>query len=1211
MVPSTWTLCHLYEAFKRYGNITFIELFEDISGSLNGRGRMAFSPRPSSAFWEKGFYDVKYDDNTRVKLHLRLEEPKPARTIQSPVDPQKLIPETFSFPAASLEFGVRYSESEMMSMFQTDKNRPIRFEVNFKRRVIDVSFKHFLKTPEDIAYRQLIEEFLEAKPDHSIESWEREESYRFRIQFEHLDYFLEQKTGAENTRAFIIPLVSPPEFYRKLHKTEKSFTDPKERVWSDWDTWFRQVNITYLPKVLEGLPTRLRQPFAAIDIGRWTTYRFVFQLEGAQMVLFNEMLSAIKDYNIDTKLDDITVLPGAPTPIWDLIDPPITSGNFVQEFHKIYLKFPVRYQLEAAISLGVLSEYNLTEEFMNQLGNTPEDRVLEILEAATDKTIDPKQRRIYKPMSIFEYPKKKKSHTLAGKIESYCVVVRTATITPTTIQFNTPTVEYSNRVLRHYAEHADRFLRIRFNDESGSKVRYQKNSCKDDVFTRVHNTLRNGITIGDRHFEFLAFGSSQFREHGAYMFASDEWISAADIRVWMGTFTDIRVVGKYCARLGQCFSATRAIPGVKVRIMKGEDIERNGRNFSDGVGMMSEFVARMIADDLKLPGKEPPSAFQFRLGGCKGVLAVSPKLSGSDIIIRPSQKKFEAKHNGLEVIRPAAFASASLNRQLILVLTALEVPEEIFQDMLTKELETLRAAMFDQKEALRKLTKNVDEHQTSLLMASMIRDGFMEAKEPFFECLLHLWRAYTCKQLKEKTKITVEEGAFLLGVVDETGILKGHFEVDHEQTDEEKLKDLPEVFCQVSDCRNPGQYTVITGICIIARNPSLHPGDIRVVRAVDVPELRHLRDVLVLPQTGDRDLASMCSGGDLDGDDYLISWDQRLIPPVINYEPMDYSAPKPEELDRPVDVSDMISFFVNYMKTDRLGHIANTHTVWAVKLEGGVTHPRCIQLAELHSTAVDYPKTGLEAIMPRSLRPREYPHFMEKKNGEKTYHSNNILGKLYDQVERVDFRPACSANFDQRILGKYPVSERLLRVAKGLKHEYDTAMRRILAQYDIQTEFEIFTSFVLAYKGPRSEYKFHEEIDRLGKVTRDRFRKHISELVGGARKAALRSFVVAMYRVTYDEVKSALEAKNEGGTPVRMPFISFPWIFAEELGKLAKGECGRVEFDPPLFGVDEPQKSAPSTSDRHGESGDDSSGVDSSGVDTSPEEEGVISGTEN
>lgn len=75
----------------------------------------------------------------------------------------------------------------------------------------------------------------------------------------------------------------------------------------------------------------------------------------------------------------------------------------------------------------------------------------------------------------------------------------------------------------------------------------------NEVFTRIMTALAHGITIGGEHFEFLAFGNSQIREHGAYFFASDEHVSVKDIRKWMGEFKSIRIVAKHAARLGQCF----------------------------------------------------------------------------------------------------------------------------------------------------------------------------------------------------------------------------------------------------------------------------------------------------------------------------------------------------------------------------------------------------------------------------------------------------------------------------------------------------------------------------------------------------------------------------------------------------------------------------------------------------------------------------------
>ena len=53
---------------------------------------------------------------------------------------------------------------------------------------------------------------------------------------------------------------------------------------------------------------------------------------------------------------------------------------------------------------------------------------------------------------------------------------------------------------------------------------------------------------------------------------------------------------------------------------------------------------------------------------------------------------------------------------------------------------------------------------------------------------------------------------------------------------------------------------------LVTRNPCLHPGDLQKFRAIDVPELSHLSDVIVFPTNGKRPSADLMSGGDLDGD---------------------------------------------------------------------------------------------------------------------------------------------------------------------------------------------------------------------------------------------------------------------------------------------------------------------------------------------------------
>lgn len=467
----------------------------------------------------------------------------------------------------------------------------------------------------------------------------------------------------------------------------------------------------------------------------------------------------------------------------------------------------------------------------------------------------------------------------------------------------------------------------------------------NEVFTRIKRAMVNGLNVGDRHYEFLAFGNSQFRENGAYFFAPTLYLSAEKIRAWMGSFSEIKVVAKYAARIGQCFSTTRAIGGSKAFLVEIHDVKRNGFCFTDGVGKLSPFLAQLVAVELNIPlsASGPPSVFQFRLGGCKGVVAISPDAKFREIHIRPSQYKFAAPHEGLEIIRWSQFAAASLNRQLILVLSTLGVSDKVFMQKLKLQLSNLEQAMTDEKMALSLLQKDIDANQMTLAIAGMILEGFQRVREPFMTSLLQLWRAWSIKYLKEKAKISISDGALLLGCTDETGKLKGHYDLEPQKgplSALDKEKSLPEVFVQLS--KGPGNKPwVVEGPMLLARNPSLHPGDIRVVRGVDIPELHYLKDVVAFPQTGDRDLASMCSGGDLDGDDYLVMWDKDLLAHEWNHEPMDYEPPHPLELDRKITIDDITSFFVKYMKNDNLPTIAHAHVAQADLADDGVKDHKC------------------------------------------------------------------------------------------------------------------------------------------------------------------------------------------------------------------------------------------------------------------------------
>ena len=197
--------------------------------------------------------------------------------------------------------------------------------------------------------------------------------------------------------------------------------------------------------------------------------------------------------------------------------------------------------------------------------------------------------------------------------------------------------------------------------------------------------------------------------------------------------------------------------------------------------------------------------------------------------------------------------------------------------------------------------------------------------------------------------------------------------------------------------------------------------------------------------------------------------------------------------------------------------------------------------------------------------PRKWPHFMEKKGKppSKLYTSKKILGQLYDLVQRVAFVPAFDCPFDGRILKAYDLSEDMLKEAWNLKQQYDAHMKRIMAQHAIKNEFEVWSTFVIEHNSS-NDFKFHEEIGRISTALKDQFRSLCWEKAGGKRYDQIGPFVAAMYKVTAEEMAIAnqegralheVNGREQTRRQARvetMPLMSFPWLFQDVLGKIAK-----------------------------------------------------------
>lgn len=264
-------------------------------------------------------------------------------------------------------------------------------------------------------------------------------------------------------------------------------------------------------------------------------------------------------------------------------------------------------------------------------------------------------------------------------------------VTPTRIVRLLPEAELSNRILRHFKQASDRFIRISFGEEDGSVLHIgPKSNLNADLVKRCEHAVRpapaqllsssacsqrqsiarlprrmeqildEGVHVAGRHFEFLAFSTSQLKEHSVWAFSPTPELATADVHAWMGEFEGIRCVAKYAARMGQCFSSSLDTVEIKVALpvlqpgllavcvcamiltpghacgaqdsegVSIPDIVRNGFVFSDGCGLISTELAHSVALELKQLKKlnsqahTNPCAYQLRFGGCKGVVVAYP-----------------------------------------------------------------------------------------------------------------------------------------------------------------------------------------------------------------------------------------------------------------------------------------------------------------------------------------------------------------------------------------------------------------------------------------------------------------------------------------------------------------------------------------------------------------------------------------------------------
>ncbi|XP_020675734.1 probable RNA-dependent RNA polymerase 1 isoform X1 [Dendrobium catenatum] len=836
--------------------------------------------------------------------------------------------------------------------------------------------------------------------------------------------------------------------------------------------------------------------------------------------------------------------------------------------HGFRVPYKILFKINHLVQNGTLIGPTLDENFFKLVNPSSVDN--DLVERALEKMSYLKSS-CFRPAKWLQeqYGKlqrlKNRSISASISLDDGLVYVHRVQVTPTKVYFYGPEINVSNRVVRNYTEEINNFIRVSFVDEDEEKMRSidllsrsggASSSRRTEIYQRILSTLRNGITIGDKKFEFLAFSASQLRENSAWMFASSNGVTAAGIRNWMGNFSRIRNVAKYAARLGQSFgSSTETLTVSRDEVEFIRDIENSaGYIFSDGIGKISSKFARRVAIKCGLKSSTP-SAFQIRYGGYKGVVAVDP-MSVRKLSLRDSMCKYESENIKLDVLAYSKYQPCFLNRQLITLLSTLGVRDNVFekkQDEVVNQLDDILSDADSAKVAIEIMAPG----EITNVLKEMLMCGYKPDAEPFLSMMLQTYRASKLFELRTKSRIYVPKGRAMMGCLDETRILE-----------------YGEVFVQVSyigntlyhlnglhtfPARETDQRTVVVkGKVVVAKNPCLHPGDVRILSAVDVPDLYHMVDCVVFPQKGERPHPNECSGSDLDGDIYFVCWDPELIPPR-QASPMEYTAAPSETLDHDVQIEEVQEYFTNYIINDSLGVISNAHTVFADREPMMAHSPPCIELAELFSIAVDFPKTGVPAEIPPHLYVKEYPDFMEKPD-KATYISKGVIGKLFRAVK--DHLPPgyLIKSFAKEVAKRsYDPDMEVdgfmdyIDDAIFFKENYDFKLGNLMEHYGMMNEAELLTGNLMKVSRKFNKYRDGEAVRLAVKSLRKEVRSWLDEDNDGGKSAASYAKASACYHVTYHE--DYWGTYNEGLK--RLHFISFPWCAYDKLITIKKQNMTR------------------------------------------------------
>ncbi|KAJ7448005.1 RNA dependent RNA polymerase-domain-containing protein, partial [Mycena latifolia] len=545
------------------------------------------------------------------------------------------------------------------------------------------------------------------------------------------------------------------------------------------------------------------------------------------------------------------------------------------------------------------------------------------------------------------------------------------------VNLKTPTAEIVSH--SEYYVHESRATRLVGDSRRFMTVSFTRDSQDRNIRTWLEELTEpgNDIAYGEGNYVFLGFTEGNLKAGHVLFFREGDDFTVEGLKEHFG---DLRPVydafgyGKYAARMGLSFSSTVATKEIEPeeRVLLEDLKADDGSLTSDGCGLIRDSYSAEIAAALGVPADT--AVYQIRLGGIKGTLTRCPdnvfdricRCTGKKIAYRRSMVKYNDGPHILEIqniSKPPK--TARLNKQFIVLLLTLGVPLSVFEELLQVQLDEIDKITTHREKALECVDGEVDAegggfHQE---LYEMLLAGH-DMNEPYLATLLRRFQNASRDALRSKLNIPVKGSGYLFGVVDHCGVLKEG-----------------EVYINLPSKGGPQ-----VGPLAAMRNPAYDPDGVRVLEAVNKPELKHLTNCIVFASSGAYSEADKMGGGDLDGDLYFVVFNPALIPEKSRVRPI-ATAKKPitrsnktiafagrtQTISRPGAQRntnmrmDAIKTFCSPMRCNfLLGSLANKWMALVGTTPALANSPLCKALVPMIEVALDVLKSGGSLAILRS-----------------------------------------------------------------------------------------------------------------------------------------------------------------------------------------------------------------------------------------------------